>query len=402
MGFASWMAYRYLTARKDKFLSVINGVAVAGIAIGVAALIVVIGVMSGFDHELREKIIGANAHVLVERETGLEQYAALQDKLKVLPGVMAATSYIHGNVFLESGRKAASLILRGVDPKSEGFVTKIDRYLGGHGAIGKIADLKPDEAVIGSQMASFYGLRVGDDMTIIAPASGMAGDAWRYHFKVAGLFTSGMYDYDRNLVLVDLRKAQEIFHIGPDTVTGIGLKLRDPQAAGVVKKNIYDLAGFSFSVRTWMESNSNFFAALQLEKFAMFIILILIVLVASFNIISTLIVTVTGKVRDICILKAIGASKGTVGRLFMWQGLAVGMLGTFWGFTGGGGLGLLLKKYQFIRLPQDIYYIDHLPVLVQASDVAVIVAAAMLITYAATVYPAMKAADLEPVEALRY
>ncbi|MBI3314790.1 MAG: ABC transporter permease [Candidatus Omnitrophica bacterium] len=398
MGFASWMAYRYLTAKKDKFLAVINGVAIAGIAIGVAALIIVIGVMSGFDHELREKIIGANAHVLVERETGLEPYAALQDKLKVLPGVVAATPYIHGNVFLESGRKAASLILRGVQPQSEGSVTRIDQYL----AHGAIKNLKPDEAVIGSQMASFYGLRVGDDMTIIAPASGMAGDAWRYHFKVAGLFTSGMYDYDRNLVLVDLRKAQEIFHIGTDTVTGIGLKLRDPQAAGALKKNIYDLTGFSFSVRTWMESNSNFFAALQLEKFAMFIILILIVLVASFNIISTLIVTVTGKVRDIGILKAIGASKGMVGRLFMWQGLVVGMLGTFWGFTGGVGLSLLLKKYQFIRLPQDIYYIDHLPVLVQASDVAAIVGAAMLITYAATVYPAMKAADLEPVEALRY
>ena len=398
MGFASWMAYRYLTAKKDKFLSVINGVAIAGIAIGVAALIIVIGVMSGFDHELREKIIGANAHVLVERETGLEQYAALQDKLKVLPGVLAATPYIHGNVFLESGRRAASLILRGVEPKSEGSVTRIDKYL----AHGAIKDLKSDEAVIGSQMASFYGLRVGDDMTIIAPASGMAGGAWRYHFKVAGLFTSGMYDYDMNLVLVDLRKAQEMFHTGPGMVTGIGLKLRDPQAAGALKKDIYDLTGFSFSVRTWMESNSNFFAALQLEKFAMFIILVLIVLVASFNIISTLIVTVTGKVRDIGILKAIGASKGMVGRLFMWQGLAVGMLGTFWGFTGGVGLSLLLKKSQFIRLQHDIYYIDHLPVLVQASDVAAIVGAAMLITYAATVYPAMKAADLEPVEALRY
>ena len=399
MGFASWMAFRYLTARKDKFLAMINWVAMAGIAIGVAALIIVIAVMSGFDHELRDKIVGANAHVLVERETGLGQYAALQNRLKALPGVAAATPYIHGNVFLESGRKAASLILRGVEPKTEGGVTRIDSYLIDR---HKIADLKPDEAVIGSQLASFYGLRAGDDMTIIAPASGMAGGPWRYHFKVAGLFTSGMYDYDMNLILVDLRKAQESFHIGPDVVTGIGLRLNDLETAAKVKAGIYELAGFSFSVRTWMESNANFFAALQLEKSAMFIILTLIVLVASFNIVSTLIVTVTSKVKDIGILKAIGASRNTVGRLFMWQGMVIGMLGTFWGFTGGVGLSLLLKKYQFIRLPQDIYYIDHLPVLVQASDVALIVGAAMLITYAATVYPTIKAANLEPVEALRY
>ena len=398
MGFASWMAFRYLTAKKDKFLAMINWVAMAGITIGVAALIIVIAVMSGFDHELREKIVGANAHVLVERETGLSQYAALQDKLKALPGVVGTTPYIHGNVFLESGKRAASLILRGVEPKTEGGVTRINKYLD-HGAI---KDLKADEAVIGSQLASFYGLRVGDDISIIAPASGMAGGPWRYHFKVAGLFTSGMYDYDMNLVLVDLRKAQEIFHIGPEMVTGIGLRLNDPEEAAKVKASIYTMAGFSFSVRTWMESNANFFAALQLEKFAMFIILTLIVLVASFNIVSTLIVTVTSKVKDIGILKAIGASKATVGRLFMWQGLAIGMIGTFWGFTGGVGLTLLLKKYQFIKLPQDIYYIDHLPVLVQASDVAVIVGAAMMITYAATVYPTIKAANLEPVEALRY
>ena len=398
MNFEWWLTLRYLTAKKDKFLSVINFVAVAGIAIGVMALIIVIGVMTGFDHDLREKIVGANAHVFVEKEIGLKNYQQLNQRLKVLPGVVASTPYIHGNVFLEAGTRAASLILRGVDPSSEGGVTRINSYL----RHGKIADLKEDGVIIGSQMASFYGYRLGDSLTIIAPASGVAGEGWRYQFKVAGIFTSGMYDYDMNLILVDLHRAQEIFNIGANAVTGIGLKLRNPDDAPKVKKEIYDTIGFSFLVRTWMETNANFFAALALEKFAMFIILTLIVLVASFNIISTLIVTVTSKVKDIGILKSIGASRASIHRIFTWQGLSLGVMGTLWGFIGGVGVIILLKKYQFIKLPQDIYYIDHLPVLIQASDVGLIVGAAMLITYAATIYPALKAANLEPVEALRY
>ena len=311
MSYEAWISYRYLMAKKDRFLSIINLVAVAGIAIGVMALIIVIGVMTGFDRDLRDKIIGSNAHILIERETGLKNYEIVAAKLKPIVGIIAMAPYIHGNVFLESRQRAMSLILRGVDPSQEARVTKINQYM----ASGKIEDLKTDEVVIGSQLASYYGFSTGDEITLIAPASGVAGQGWRYKLKIVSIFTSGMYDYDMNLILVHLNKAQEIFSLGDNVVTGIGLRIADVDAAPAIKEKIYQTIDYSYLVRTWIENNSNFFAALRLEKFAMFVILTLIVLVASFNIISTLIVTVTSKVKDIGILKAIGVPRRSIRRI---------------------------------------------------------------------------------------
>ena len=398
MKYENWISLKYLTAKKDRFISVIKFVSIIGVAIGVMALIVVIGVMTGFDQELRDKIIGTNAHILVEKEIGVRDYPAVREKINQISGIIGTTPYIQGNIFIENVGQATGVAIRGIDPKTEKEVTKVDKYL----VQGKLEDLTGDGIVIGSELANYFGYQVGDNLTVIAPASGLSGEGWRYSLKVVGIFTSGMYDYDMNLVLVNLSKTQEIFHFATDTVSGIAVKIRDVYQAKQVKEAISEAMGFSFVVRTWIESNRNFFAALRLEKLAMFIILTLIVLVASFNIISTLIVTVTSKIKDIGILKSIGVPKNSIRRIFTLEGVAIGLLGTFWGLVGGVGLCWLLKKYQFIKLPQEIYYVDRLPVIVQLSDILMIVGSAILISFLATIYPAAKAANLEPVDALRY
>jgi len=211
-----------------------------------------------------------------------------------------------------------------------------------------------------------------------------------------------MYDYDRNLILVDYQNAQEIFNLPLDLVSGIGVKLANIDNAAKVKKLILDQTGFAYEVRTWIEQNENFFAALNLEKFAMFIILTLIVLVASFNIISTLIVTVTSKTKDIGILRSIGVPAVAIRRIFTLYGLALGLIGTLWGLVGGMAMAYVLKETELIKLPKTIYYIDHLPVMIQLSDILLIASCSMIISYLATIYPASRAAALEPVEALRY
>ena len=399
MSYELWLSFRYFTARKDKFLALINIVSVLGIAIGVMALIVVIGVMAGFDRDLKDKIIGTNAHILVDSEAGVRDFAALRTKLLAVPDVIGASPYVLGNVFLEHGSRAYGLIIRGVDPKTEATVTKIDQYIK---AGKKIAELKAKQVVIGKELARYYGFKVGDKVTLLSPVSGVAGEGWRYKFEIAAIFSSGMYDYDRNLILVSYPDAQAIFNLPENTVSGVAVKLKNVDEAARVKKAIIEHVGFVYEVRTWIEQNANFFEALNLEKFAMFVILTLIVLVASFNIVSSLIVTVTSKTKDIGILKSIGAPAGAIRTVFTIYGLAIGVTGTLLGLAGGMGLSWVLRETELIKLPKTVYYIDHLPVLVQTSDVLIITLSALLISYLATIYPSARAASLEPVEALRY
>ncbi len=372
----------------------ISVISVLGIAIGVMALIVVIGVMTGFDRDLRDKIVGNFSHITVSgvRPMDYSEFESMAAKLKNYPDVLAASAFVQGQVLIEEDRKFMALGLKGIEPSREQHVTKIKDYV----IKGRFQDLVPGTVIVGQELALYLGLKVGSELKIYSPFGK------QYKLKIAGVFKSGMYDYDLNLLLVHLETAQSILEMGRG-ISAVALKIDNMLAADKVRSKIQRTVGFDYNLKTWMEANQSFFAALKLEKLTMFIILTLIILVASFNIVSTLVVLVVDKTKDIGILKALGMNAGDIRRIFTYEGLIIGSLGTFLGSAGGLFLCLLLKKYQFIKLPQDIYYINRLPVAIEFwPDVALIIVSALAITLVSTLYPANKAARLVPVEALRY
>ena len=406
MPYQFFIALRYLKSKKrHKGISLNTAISVGGVAVGVMALLVVLSVMSGFHEDLQRKILGVNAHVVVLNYRGnITDYREISEKVREEKDVVSASPFILGQAMVSSGKRAHGVFLRGIDPSLEVKTTEISRYI----KDGKIDDLKPKNGVpgiiIGKELANNLGVFRDDIINVISPVGeiGPLGMLPKVkQFRVAAIFEVGMFEYDSNLVMTELVPAQEFFGIS-DAVTGIELKIKDIYKAKDVREHVQKTLGFPYYGRDWMQMNKNLFSALKLEKFAMFIILILIILVASFNIVGTLIMNVIEKSREIAILKAMGATNRGIMIIFMLQGLFIGLAGTFIGITGGYLLGYILNNYQIIKLPADVYYLSHLPVKMKFIDFISVSFSAIIISFLATIYPAWQAARLNPVEPLRY
>jgi lipoprotein-releasing system permease protein len=417
MRYELFVGLRYLRAkRKEGFISLITVISMLGVMIGVMTLNIVLAVMTGFEEDLRDRILGFNPQVVVLSFNGtIGDYNGLVTRIQQVPGVVAAAPFIYGQVMLSAQQSVTGAVVRGIGQSSQDVID-LQRHLkdGDVTQLGKLHVVPLDDGkngtielpgiIVGKDVARQLGLLIGDPVNVISPvatptAVGMVPRVKR--FVVVGLFDSGMAEYDASLIYMDLANAQQFFDLG-DNVTGVEVRVTDIYGAKEVGNRISTALGFPYRVRDWMEVNHNLFSALKLEKTVYFIVLLLIVLVAAFNIVATLIMVVMEKRKDIAILKSMGATSGGVGRIFVFKGMIVGIVGTLIGNAAGYGACWLLKRYQFIELPKDVFYVNTVPVKMYPEYFAVVTVASLLICLLATVYPARQASRLAPVDVIRY
>lgn len=424
MSYELFISLRYLKAkRRSAFISIITLISTAGVALGVMALIIVLAVMTGFEMDLKEKILGTNAHIVVLKNGGsIDDYPALMEKLGKYEGVIASTPFIYNQVMLASGKNVSGVVLRGIDPESDVKVTNLHKAM----VAGKLSGLLPEPGssylkdaqlqlpglIIGKELAKSLNLFVGDRVNVVSPMGNITplGMVPKMKgFRVAGIFNTGMFEYDSTLAYVWIKDAQSFLGLG-DSVTGIQLKVKDVYATTAMSKKINSDLGLSYHARDWMQMNKNILFALKTEKVVMFIILTLIVLVAAFGIASTLFMLVMEKTKDIAILKSMGASARSIMKIFILEGMIIGFSGTTVGVLSGllvaknleSIVGLVQKVTGFELFSSDVYYLDRFPSHVVTADVIVISVTAVLISFVATLYPSWQASRLLPSEALRY
>ena len=406
MPFELHIALRYLLARRRQaFISVISLISTLGVTVGVTALIIALALMTGLQGELRDRILGAGAHVYVWKAGGLgDDYHAEVRKLRALEGVVGAAPAILGKALLRTERADAFVTLKGIDTALEPQVTN----LGGAMIEGRIADLEPrDEEslpgiLVGVGLAKDLGLTVGDSVTVLTPEGtlspmGMMPRARR--LRVAGVYRLGLYDIDSASGFVTLAMAGRLLNLEPSMVE---LKVRDMYDAPALAERLQASLGPSYTAQDWADMNGPLFSALWLEKMAISITIGLIVIVAALNIIASLVLLVMEKSRDIAILKTMGATRRSVTTVFMLQGLVIGLVGTLAGSLLGTAICYVADRYRLIQIPADVYQISYVPFVVLPSDFAVVVVAAVVICFLATIYPSRQAARLDPVQALRF
>jgi len=403
-----FIGLKYLLAkRKQTFISIITVISVSGVTIGVMALIIVLAVMNGFEREVKDRILGATAHVHVTSlEGSIPDPFALARQVDAMKGVVAASPYLFSQVMISSGTASTGAILRGVDIPTIGKVTRLPRDI----RKGKLEDLAKKTPsglpgiILGKELAANLDVSPGDLVEILVPGGNitpMGAFPGIARFGVAGLSESGMYEYDSSFAYVSLAEAGRLMGM-KGRATGLEVKVDDIYQAGRIATRIREALGYPYWAKDWMQSNRNLFSALKLEKVVMFIILVLIVMVAAFNIISTLIMVVMDKTRDIAVLMTLGATRKMVRKIFALEGLLIGLAGTVAGSILGTLLCYLLRRYQFIRLPSDVYYISTLPVDLSPGILVLVGASSILICFLATLYPSRQASLIDPAEAIRY
>jgi len=405
---------RHLRAkRKNAFINIITVISIGGVALGAAALIVVLGVLTGYWEDLQKRILGVYSDIIVFTDIYAQRYLddtltyrEVMEKVEAIPDVEATTPFIYSQVMLSvSGGGVSGAALRGVEVETAPDVVNIDEYV----VTGSLEELKGEEGeypgiILGSELAAELKAEYGDVVFMLSPegSSTPLGFAPKMRrFKVVGIFDSGMYDFDSSFAFIDLSVAQDFFDMG-DTVTGIEVKVRDIYDARIISKQIQGILGMAFQARDWMDMNRNLFAALQMQKVALFIILIMIVFVAAFNIVSTLIMMVMEKQKEIAILKSIGVPNAGIMRIFIYEGLIIGVFGTLLGVLGGLFLSFVLERYKIISLDPNVYFLSSLPVKIVGTDLLVIALASIFLCFLATLYPAWQASRMDPVEAMRY
>jgi lipoprotein-releasing system permease protein len=415
MRYEFFIGLRYLRARRQEtFISLITVISVLGVMIGVMTLNVVMAVMTGFEETLRDRLLGINAHVaLVKPGDELKDYEKLVEEVRKENGVVAASPSIYGQVMLTSGPRVSGVVVRGIDPDRVNKVVDIERYI----KKGSLQNLKKQQplqiedrtillpgVIVGVRLANQLAVSPGSPIQVVSPlgsptAIGVIPKVRR--FVVVGIFDSGMSEIDSTLVYMGLSDAQKFFELG-NAVTNIEIRVADVYQAEEVARNIQARLGFPYLTEDWSRLWPNLFSALKLEKTVYFLVLLLMVLIGAFNIISTLIMVVLEKRKDIAILQSMGATRDSIRRIFLIKGCVIGVVGTFLGVFLGLAICLLIQEYRFIELPKDVFLISTVPVRIYLSNFLVVACASLLVCLLASIYPARQAAKLDPVEIIRY